>query len=231
MLTSKKFKAKVVAVMLAVVTMFALMPTTVVHADDAENLKLETGIDKTLEVPLTLKGSTETFYMNGNINPGDVLNASIKFTNTSTEEIQVNIASITNNLADDKTATALLDLLELKITVNDSPIYKGIHSKVTNPVTGWMPLAAGQSMTIDVEITLPKYSVDNTYQAADMNVKWVFEARADVPEDESSETIKTGVESEDPTHMGMYILIIALVIAGGFCVYTVVKKKQVNTTE
>ena len=93
MLTLKKIKVKIIATMLAVVTMFALMPTTVVYADDSENLKLETGIDKTLEIPLTLKGSTETFYLNGNINPGE---AYIKFTNRSTEENKVNIASITN---------------------------------------------------------------------------------------------------------------------------------------
>lgn len=205
--------------------------TQPVLADNNDkSLTLETNIDKTLEIPLTLKGSTDNFYINGNINPGDVMKASVIFKNTSSESIQVRISDITDQLNTTDSA-ALLEVLDLTISTNGSPIYKGSHKNVTSPLTQWITLEGGESLTMDVQVEFPKYEADNRFQGSQMKIKYVFEARADVPMDETteSETIKTGVEYESSSNPAAAILlIIAVVVIISFIVVSIKGKNKKN---
>lgn len=222
---------KIVASLLAVALLVSGLTMTV-HADNNDKgLTLETNIDKTLEIPLTLKGTTDNFYINGNINPGDVMTATVVFKNTSKEDIQVRISDVTDQLNTTK-STALLEILELTIDTDGSTIYKGSHKAVTSPLTQWITLAGGASMKMNVKVEFPKYEADNSFQGAEMKVKYVFEARADVPLDETisttPENIKTGDESETSINGAAGIFLVASLglVAIFIASLIVIKKKR-----
>lgn len=216
----RKFKAFLTSLMAAVVLVGVLPATPVFAEEEVNSLTLETNINKTLEIPLTLEASTETFYINGNIDPGDTLSADILFINESEEDIQVRIADVTDQLGTTD-SQALLDVMDLTITVAGSPIYKGKHSQVTSPLTQWMTLKGGEALNMNVNIELPLWETDNRYQGSDMRVKYVFEARADVQLDSEqpaklTEIIKTGVEeavSSNPAALVIIIAAVAVVVA------------------
>lgn len=191
--------------------------------DEKTTLNVEVGVDKTLEIPLTLTAERDAFYFCTNINPGDTMRATVIFKNDSnTEDTQIAVTDVINLLPDDLKALALLDLLELTISIDDSPIYKGVHSKVTKPVTGWINVPIGESVAIDIEIYFPK-EADNRYQNANMKVEWVFQARGDVPPD--PEEVETGDESN--RNFGMYFLSgAALVGLAGYGLILLKKKKS-----
>lgn len=200
-------------------------------ADEDKHLVLETNIDKKLEIPLTLDSSTDSFYINGNINPGDIMKADIVFKNTSTEAIQVRISDITDQLNTTDSA-ALLEVLKLTVSMNGSPIYTGSHKNVTSPLTQWITLEGGSVLTINVNVEFPKYEADNKFQGSQMKVKYVFEARADVPLDDTSsnsQIIKTGVEEETNVNpMAVGIIVVAVILCAGLVVSTVIKNKKKN---
>lgn len=196
-----------------------------------EDLTLEVDIDKKLEIPLTLDASTDDFYVNANINPGDILNAEIVFKNDSKEDIQVRISDVKDQLSTTMSAK-LLDVLDLNIDIDGKTAYKGSHSKVTSPLTQWITLEGGESLTMKVRIEFPKYEADNTFQGAEMKVKYVFEARADIPEDKNTEKIKTGVDDvESSNKMAIALVGGAVVVLGGFVVATIVMKKKRENDE
>lgn len=185
----RKTAIKLMSFLMAIAMLLAVTPSVYASestqpntVDETTVLYLETSIDKSLEIPLKLEANKDVFYLCANINPGDTMKSHVTFENTSDTEIQVSVADIINQLMDNPKAKALLDILELTISVNGSPIYKGIHSKVTTPVTGWITLKPHEMLMLDIEIHMPK-EADNRFQNAEMNVKWVFEARADVPPD------------------------------------------------
>ncbi len=191
---------------------------------EEQTLDVEVGIDKKLEVPLTMNAMEEVFFNCPNINPGDVLKATIVFKNTSKEQVQVSIVDALNMLTEDRKAIALLDELELEISVNGELNFKGIHSKVTSPVTNWINVPAGGELPMTITVTLPK-TADNRFQNALMHVKWVFQTRADVPPDPTDEETQTGDEKK--AGYGIYMLGgAAVVLVAGVGVMAISKKKK-----
>lgn len=217
---------KIIASLFAMLLIVSSMSIT---ANAANNeLYLETNIDKTLEIPLTLKGSTDTFYLNANINPGDIMEAKVLFKNTSTEDIQVRISDVTDQLGTTDSA-ALLEILNLDITTNGSPIYRGTHNAVTTPLTQWMSLEAGDVLTMTIKVEFPKWEADNNFQGAQMKVKYVFEARADIPLDDldSDEIVKTGVETEENNNPAAIVMIVlAVILLAVFVIIGITKKNK-----
>lgn len=228
----KFIKRSAMAALAATMLMGTMQPMQVLAAED---LTLEVDIDKKLDIPLTLDASTDDFYMNANINPGDILNAEVVFKNESKEDIQVRISDVKDQLSTTMSAK-LLDILDLNIDIDGKTAYKGSHAKVTNPLTQWITLKGGEELTMKVRIEFPKYEADNTFQGAEMKVKYVFEARADIPEDQtttststskSTEKIKTGVDDvESSNKMAVMLVVGAVVVLGGFGVATIVMKKR-----
>jgi len=224
---------RIIAAVFLVALMAGIMPPVAVNA--SEDLTVITNINKTMEIPLTLDASTDEFYVNGNINPGDVMTADIVFKNVSDSSIQVRISDVTDQLQTTM-SQKLLEILDLSIEIDGSPVYKGKHDKVTNPLTQWIELGPNEDMTMKLRIEFSKYEADNTYQGAEMKVKYVFEARADVPLDstlnKNSEKIKTGVDDVYSVNPASIILISsAAVVVFGFAVYVIIsrKKKDKNT--
>lgn len=192
--------------------------------DEQQTLDVEVGIDKKLEVPLTLNALEEVFFNCPNINPGDVLKATIVFKNTSKEPVQVSIVDALNTLTEDRKAIALLDELQLEIEVDGQLNFKGVHSKVTSPVTNWINVPAEKELPMTITVTLPK-TADNRFQNALMNVKWVFQTRADVPPDPTDEETQTGDEKKNG--YGMYLLGgAAVVLVAGVGAMAIGKKKK-----
>jgi hypothetical protein len=234
----KHLKKLVVSLMVLLIAVGTFHTTA--YAADAD-LTLETNIDKSLEIPLTLKGDTDTFYTSANINPGDVIKADVVFKNVSGEDIQVRISDVTDQLNTTESA-ALLEILDLTITTDGSPIYKGSYKNVTSPLTQWITLEAGKSLTMNINVEFPKYEADNQFQGSKMKVKYVFEARADVPLDEeeslesasiestnaaNAETVKTGVDTTESTNpAAIAIICIAVVVVVAFIVTLFVGKKK-----
>ena len=208
---NKKLSA-VIACIACLLMLVAVTVSNYISAEDTKSydLTVQSGYTPEAEVPLTTKVSTNEFFFNGNINPGDILDANILFENTSEEDrIQITISEIKNLLGDDDLALELLDELELTIKADDKIIYKGPHSKTTTPVIGWIEVNPGETIIVNISVYFPK-EADNTYQNAPLNVKYVFESRIDIPNEEETteftEQIKTGIESEDAPNYSMFIL-------------------------
>lgn len=212
----------------------AMIFVSPVYAAGSE-LTVETGIDKTMEIPLTLDADTDEFYVNGNLNPGDVMRATVYFKNTSKSPVQVRIADVIDQ-KDDTLSAQLMEILNLSISMDGSIIYEGNHKNVTSPMTQWIELDGGDIITMNISVEFPKEEADNTFQGAEMRVKYVFEARADVPPDieeqettsANKETIKTGVEEEQGTnYIAIGIMAGAVVLAVvGLVVSNTMKKKK-----
>lgn len=232
----KKFIKAVGGVMMAA-ALFAVMPPVAVHAE--EDLVITTNIDKSYEIPLTLDANTEEFYVNYNLNPGDIMNAEVVFKNVSSEPIQVRIADVTDQLGT-TLSQKLLEVLDLEIEVDGSPVYKGKHDKVTNPLTQWITLNADEAMTMKIRVEFSKYDADNTFQGAEMKVKYAFEARADIPLDaeeapapapapnapKDPETIKTGINDIDVPLYRWFILAAGGVLVIGMATSYFANKKK-----
>lgn len=229
-----KILKKLMVSLMVLLVLVGTIPNKVMAADENDkNLTLETNIDKSLEIPLTLKGTTDNFYVNANINPGDIMTADVVFKNTSSEPIQVRISDITDQLNTTDSA-ALLEVLDLTITTDGSPIYKGSHKNVTTPLTQWMTLEGGSVLTMNIRIEFPKYEADNRFQGSEMKIKYVFEARADVPMDDTTtpEKVKTGVEDDSSSNpVAIAFVIGAVILVVLFVVATVVKKKKSKNNE
>lgn len=184
--------------------------------DNSYNLTVSTGYTPEAEVPLNTKVSTNEFYFNGNINPGDTLDANILFENTSDEyAIKITISEILNLLGDDDKAIELLNELQLTISVDEKIIYKGSHGKTTAPVIGWIEIPANGNIVVNISIYFPK-EADNTYQNSPLKVKYVFESQIDIPDDfdeevpEFSEKVPTGVDDTDDTNYATLIIAIGV---------------------
>lgn len=188
-------------------------------------LNVDVGIDKTLEIPLTLTAEKDEFYFCTNISPGDTMKAKVIFRNDSnTEDTQVAVTDVINQITDNAKAEDLLDILNLQISIDGTPIYKGAHSKVTTPVTGWINIPIGETVEMEIEIYFPK-EADNRFQNAPMDVKWVFETRGDIPPDPEDEKTQTGDDSNH--NFGIYFLGgAAICLAGGLLVVSKKKKKD-----
>lgn len=222
---------KILATVMAAALMFGVVPP--VEAQAKEDLVITTNVNKDLEIPLTLDASTDDFYVNGNLNPGDTMSADVIFKNVSDKDIQVRISDITDQLQTTM-SQKLLGVLDLTIDVDGAPQYKGKHDKVPSPLTKWMTLGPNEDIRMSIRIDFSKYEADNTFQGAEMKVKYVFEARADVPLDDpsnskksKSETIKTGIDDVESTNpLAVAIVISAVCVVAGFGIHVVVKRRK-----
>lgn len=232
---SKKRKAVTVMLGLFVALIIAgaaAFMNSIHAADDVYDLEVKSGYKPKAEVPLTIEVSKPEFYFNGNINPGDVLEADIIFTNTSEKDaIQVTISDIINLLGDDDLSIDFLNQLELTITVDGKVVYQGPHGQTTNPVIGWIQIPPGASITVHIAVQFPK-DTDNTYQGAPVKVKYVFESRIDIPEDYDPpkpvprEKIKTGIDGEGNIGYAGMILLFGLLVIILYIIYLLIKRKK-----
>lgn len=207
------------------------------------NLSIDYNTEETL--PLTLAKDTDVFYFNANINPGDVFTASISVENESEESLQYTLSEIVNQLTDDEQAILLRDVINLQISIDGEVIYDAPCSDVTSPVTPWYTLESGETDVIEVEYTFDK-TADNTYQAANMREKWIFQTRADVPEDDPDEgepativntpntnseassayeNVQTGVKEESKNYT-LIIGIIGVIVAVGYITVEIIMRKK-----
>lgn len=159
---------------------------------ETQTLNVDVGIDRTIEIPLTLKGDKSQFYLCGNFGPGDTLKGSVVFNNTCSETAQI---SLNNVIKNPPTNSELLKYITIDISVDDEPIYKdSLESLVelseslhaSNPdaiLTTWIDVEPHRSITMDIECSVSKFDVDNAFQNAILDTQWVFNARADVPDD------------------------------------------------
>lgn len=215
-------------------------------SEEEKSYNLDVTIDfkREAELPLTMDRSTEVFYFNGNINPGDKMYADIIVKNDSDKTLQYTLSEVKNVLEDDEQAILLLDVLNLKITEGETVMYDGTCADITSPVIPWITLEPGQSDTIDVEYAFDKWA-DNTYQGANMRQKWIFQTRADIPDDSEPEEdggpdahrtdvsvpdgeredVKTGV-TEEKTNYTYVIIGVGAVVAVGYIVFEVIRSKK-----
>ncbi len=233
----KKFISKILATSICITTMCSLLTMNVLAEDKEYDLDVTTEYAAKAEVPLTIEASKSMFYINKNINPGDILEADIVFKNTSEKEpLKVTISDIINLLGDDDDALKLLGQLELTITVDGKIIYKGPHDKTTKPVIGWIQVPPGEEIEIHIEIYFPKES-DNSYQNLPLKVRYEFQSQIDIPGDwgeetvEYSETIKTGEEPEEGMNYTTLIIALGMLAIGVYLITYIVlakKKKEKN---
>ena len=195
-------------------------------AAEVQSLNLEVGIDKSLKMPLTLKRDTEQFYLLGNANPGDTLKGSVNIKNTSAEPAQVALSNVVKNAG---MSEGLLPHINVTISVGDDPIYSDtleslIHlgeSKTDESVTlsPWINVEPGKEIVLHIQCDISR-DLDNEFQAAVLDTNWIFDARADVPEDpEEIEETNPGkdyyevieVDKDDTVTTGQRILGIVIV--------------------
>ena len=213
---------------------------------EEQNLDISINYDTNIEYPLSMDRSSEVFYFNGNINPGDKMHASILVKNTSNQDMQYALTDVVNMITEDEQAIMLLDVLNLKISTEDAIIFEGKCSEIVNPVSDWVTLKAGDSDTISIDWEFDKYA-DNTYQGANYREKWIFKTKADVASDGSTppvesipemppatvtttvrthENVQTGVKEENDSNYAAYIIGAGVIIAMGYVAYEIIKAKK-----
>ena len=245
----RKISSLLVSGALACSMLAAANITACAESAEEHSYNLDVTIDfkKEAELPLTMDRSTEVFYFNGNINPGDKMYADIIVKNTSDKTLQYTLSEVKNMLEDDEQAKLLLNVLNLKITQKDKVMYDGKCSEITTPVIPWFTLESGKTDTINVEYEFDKWA-DNTYQGANMRQKWIFQTRADIPPDESEpdsqgepdthkvtvstpdsqhEDVKTGV-TEEKSNYTFIIIGVGVAVAGAYVIYEVIRRKKSN---
>ena len=183
------------SVLLIVFTLF--LSTAQVNAigkdpKETQTLSVDVGIDRTIDIPLTMESDKTQFYLCGNFGPGDTLKGSVIFNNTCSEPVQISLNNVIKNTP---TNTLLLDYITVDISVNNEPVYKDTLKSLvdlagslhlSNPdatLTTWIDVAPYRSITMDIECYVSKFDVDNAFQDSIVDTQWVFNSRADVPDD------------------------------------------------
>lgn len=200
---------------LATVLTVASIQTTVSASDffgadestlDGPNLEITANYDASIEMPLSLEASSNIFYCNANLSPGDVAKSSVVMKNISSEPISVSITEIENMLPEDPKANLLLDVLELTIDVDGEAYYQGKHSELAAPFMPYVEIAPGKEVNLNISMAFPR-EADNRYQGAKYKMRWVFDAVAEEPPEpepvvtepapvpKPPEPAKTGVET------------------------------------
>lgn len=192
-------------------------------------LNVVANIDKRWELPLTVTADKPVFYFNSNINPGDTLSAKVIFSNPTSEPVQFTISDIINELSENTKSVELLNQLNFDISIDGSPIYSGLASQITMPVMGWLELLPNEKITLDIRYTVPK-EMDNEFQAAKMNLKYVLTVRADVPPDpEEDEDFPEWIQTSVDTVKENPLIITAVLLGFGILCSTIIiyrKKKE-----
>lgn len=200
------------------------------------NLEVTANYDTSIEMPLSLEASSNVFYCNANLAPGDTAKSSVVMKNISKEPISISITEIENMLPDDPKANLLLDVLELTIDVDGEAFYQGKHSELAAPFMPYIEVAPGKDITLNISMSFPR-EADNRYQGAKYKMRWVFDAVAEEPEPEPvvteptpvpppppQEPAKTGVETAKS--VSPIAPIAAMVSVAGIAGLIVSKKKK-----
>lgn len=204
---------------------------------EGPNLEITANYDTSIEMPLFLEASTNVFYCNANLTPGDTAKSSVVMKNISKEPISISITEIENMLPDDPKANLLLDILELTIDVDGEAFYQGKHSELAAPFMPYIEIAPGEDITLNISMSFPR-EADNRYQGAKYKMRWVFDAVAEEPEPEPEpvvtkpapvippppEPAKTGVETAAAA--SPVFPIAAVVSAVGIAGLIVLRKKK-----
>lgn len=160
---------------------FLLMISLFPQASFASGLELTAEFKEGQTVPLTLKSSVAKVSVSETLGPGDEVESEIKFKNPSNKPIQVTIADIEVQ-SKSRDSDKFLKAIELEIKEGSGTVYKGSFQKITSPVINYINLQPKEEKKIIIFHRLPK-DLDNSYQGSSLKTNWVFEARADVPED------------------------------------------------
>ena len=107
-----------------------------------------------------------------NIAPGDQWNGSVIVQNATESDMAVAVQSIVSTHKQDNT---LFDALDLQINVAGANIYRGPYANPSKPVTGYYLIHAGDSLSFDLQVTLPQH-VGNECQGKQMDSTWTFDA-------------------------------------------------------
>ena len=168
------------------------------------NLEITANYDSKIEMPLSLEASSEVFYCNANLAPGDIAKSTVVMKNVSDQPISVSITEIENMLPEDTKANMLLDILNLTIDVDGEEFYQGKHSELSAPFMPYVKIEPGKEINLNITMSFPR-EADNRYQGAKYKMKWSFDAIAEEPPVETTppppepvkepEPAKTGVES------------------------------------
>lgn len=177
------------------------------EANEKTSLNLEVKMDGSrVDAPLSLKQDKESFFFAKNISPGDELKSEIVFKNTEKVTVQVAILEIS-----DKSAFKgdLGDEIKLEVTLGKDKIYSGPYSKVTTPITNWIPIKPGEELPLNIYMDIPD-ELDNRFQRAKINGIWSFGVRSNVLSgvkakifyiDENGNIIKTEEKEFDYDHL------------------------------
>lgn len=214
------------------------------------DLELAINLNLEEELPLTFDKNTDVFYFNANINPGDKMHTSVRVTNNADDALVWTLSDVQNQLTDDEQAIMLLDVLNIKVAIGDEVFYEGTCKDLGGEVIAWRELKSGESEIVDIDWEFDKYA-DNTYQAANYREKWIFRTQTDIPPEvpddseppeeeeipelpptsfktptEQGENVQTGVEEEKEPNYALYFVAGGVVIAGGYIVYEVCKRRK-----
>lgn len=189
-----------------------------------------TGTENSFEEELVLTGSFEgTFDLSGNksklfhlqnIVPGDSWTGEIVIKNKAPEAMTVRLLSIVSNLED----MILYNALDLKILDGDEVIYDGSYNTNISPISKTYELASGESMTLDVTVSLP-VTIGNEIMDKEMDSTWTFEAFYTLGADKPH----TGVDFLTSNTAGFFVLWIIL-IAGIAVTYTILRIRGIKKT-
>lgn len=177
------------------------------QAKEETSLGLEVKMDGSkTDAPLSLKQDKESFFFAKNISPGDELKSEIVFKNTEKVTVQVSILEISDRSA---FKGDLGDEIKLEVILGKDKIYSGPYSKVTTPITNWIPIKPGEELPLKIYMNVPD-ELDNRFQGAKINGVWSFGVRSNILSgvkanisyiDENGNVIKTEEKEFDYDHL------------------------------
>lgn len=191
-------------IMTIIMALVMLLPINVFAKDIKTNdpsekttLNIDVKMDgSSTSAPLSLNVDKGTFYFAKNISPGDELRSEIVFKNTEKVTVQVAVLNVDDN---SRLNGDLGDEIGLEVFIGKDQIYKGPYSKMTDPLTNWIPVKPGEELAMDIYMNIPK-ELDNRFQGAKIDAEWNFGVRSNVLngvkvriiyKDEDGEIIKT----------------------------------------
>ena len=175
--------------------------------DEKAELNLTVKMDgSSVEAPLTLKKDKVNLFMSKNTSPGDKLNSTINFTNKEKVPVQVAVLNVDDSSSLPDSAK---DEINLEVSLGGDKIYSGAYSKITDPLTNWIVIKPGESIALNVEMSIPK-EADNRWQGKKLASTWHFGVRSNILnavnvkiiyKDESGKIIKTENKEFDYDHL------------------------------
>lgn len=170
---ARRLARTVPAWILVILLVLSLVP--VAHAEETARKQVYEG-----EIELTgayngkfsLDSSDVYLFKLENMAPGDSWEGKIHVKNSAGSKMELSILSIVSNLED----TKLFDALDLRISLGDKEIYSGSYGKTEEPISSFIEVPAGKTVTFNVTVSFPK-ECGNEYQNTKMDSTWTFEGR------------------------------------------------------